>query len=99
VPIPPLAELGPLAETDMQAKLQLDAAEIATESPARHALTTSAHIWVGGIERPAFVWQARTLSESWNCAWTVDPGSHLFSVIDALEIQNSALMNTCLDNL
>ncbi|OYU38333.1 MAG: alpha/beta hydrolase [Pseudorhodobacter sp. PARRP1] len=99
VPISPLAELEPLAETDMQAKLHLDAAEIAAESPARHALTTPAHIWVGGIERPAFLWQARTLSENWNCGWTVDPGTHHFSVIDALESPNSALMNTCLSDL
>ncbi|GLS88755.1 esterase [Cypionkella aquatica] len=99
VPISPLAELEPLAETDMQTKLRLDAAEIATESPARHGLTTPAHIWVGGSERPAFLWQARTLSENWNCAWTVDPGTHHFSVIDALESPHSALINTCLDNL
>ena len=99
VPISPLSELDPLAETDMQAKLQLDAAEIAAESPARHALTSQAHIWVGGIERPAFLWQARTLSENWNCAWTVDPGTHHFNVIDALESPDSPLINTCLDNL
>lgn len=99
VPISPLAELEPLSQTDMQADLHLDAAEIAAESPARHALQTDAHIWVGGAERPAFLWQARTLSESWACPWTVDPGTHHYNVIDALENPNTPLMHTCLDNL
>lgn len=96
VPISPIADLAPIAQTDMQADLHLDPAEIASESPARHALRTQAHIWVGGQERPAFLWQARTLSENWNCPWTVDPGTHHFNVIDALEDPNSALMQTCL---
>lgn len=97
VPISPIADLAPIAQTDMQADLHLDAAEIASESPARHALRTQAHIWVGGQERPAFLWQARTLSENWNCPWTVDPGTHHFSVIDALEDPTSPLMQTCLN--
>lgn len=99
VPISPLAELEPLSQTDMQANLHLDTKEIAAESPARHALTTSAHIWVGSIERPAFLWQARTLSENWNCAWTVDPGTHHYNVIDGLEDPNSPLMQVCLNGL
>ena len=99
VPISPLAELEPLSQTDMQTNLHLDPEEIAAESPARHALTTTAHIWVGSIERPAFLWQARTLSENWNCPWTVDPGTHHFNVIDGLEDPNSALMQTCLGEL
>lgn len=99
VPISPIADLAPIAQTDMQADLHLDPAEIASESPARHALRTQAHIWVGGQERPAFLWQARTLSENWNCPWTVDPGTHHFNVIDALDDPNSALMQTCLTGL
>ncbi|MDZ4310787.1 MAG: alpha/beta hydrolase [Cypionkella sp.] len=99
VPISPLAELEPLAQTDMQPNLRLDAAEIAAESPTRHALRTDAHIWVGGAERPAFLWQARTLSENWNCPWTVDPGTHHFNVIDALEDPTSPLIKTCLSGL
>ncbi len=99
VPISPLAELEPLSQTDMQADLHLDEAEIAQESPARHPLAADAHIWVGGAERPAFLWQARTLSEAWNCPWTVDPGTHHYNVIDALEDPNSPLMQTCLSGL
>ncbi len=99
VPISPLADLEPLSQTEMQPNLHLDDAEIAAESPARHPLTTQAHIWVGSIERPAFLWQARTLSENWNCPWTVDPGTHHYNVIDALEDPNSPLMHTCLNGL
>lgn len=97
VPISPLADLEPLMATQME--LRLDAAEVATESPARLPLRTQAHIWVGGDERPAFLWQARTLSERWACPWTVEPGLHHFNVIDGLEQPDSPLMRACLDGL
>lgn len=101
IPISPIAELEPLRATQMQDTLHLDAAETKSESPARHALRAGvqAHVWVGGQERPAFLWQARTLSESWSCPWTVDAGTHHFDVIDGLETADSALMQTCLDGL
>ncbi len=99
VPISPLAELEPLMATEMNANLRLDAAEVAAESPARLTLRpgVEAHVWVGGQERPAFLWQARTLSECWSCPWTVAPGHHHFSVIDDLENPQSELMAACLD--
>lgn len=98
VPISPLANLDPLMATTMNETLHLDAAESAAESPARHPLRdgVSAHVWVGGQERPAFLWHARTLSEEWNCPWTVDPGKHHFDVIDGLSDPDSALLQTCL---
>lgn len=101
VPISPLAELSPLMATEMNDKLCLDAAEAATESPARLALArgTAAHVWVGGQERPAFLWQARTLSEAWDCPWTVAPGVHHFDVIDALQTPESPLTAACLGGL
>lgn len=98
VPISPVAELAPLLQTAMNADLRLTEAEAAAESPARHALRPgcSAHVWVGGQERPAFLWQARTLSENWGCPWTVDPGRHHFDVINALADPGSAVMAACL---
>ncbi|MDT8857127.1 alpha/beta hydrolase [Paracoccaceae bacterium Fryx2] len=101
VPISPLAELSPLILTGMNEKLRLDAPEAAAESPARHRLRPGcqAHVWVGGQERPAFLWQARTLSESWSCPWTVSPGKHHFDVIDDLADAGSALTGTCLGGL
>lgn len=101
VPISPLADLAPLMQTDMNATLKIDAAEAERESPARLTLRagTQAHVWVGGQERPVFLWHARTLSENWACPWTVDPGKHHFDVIDGLTDPNSALVAACLDGL
>ena len=101
VPISPLSEFAPLMDTSMNDTLHLDAAECAAESPARLDLQpgVGAQIWVGGQERPAFLWQARTLSEAWDCGWTVDPGKHHFDVIDALADPASPLIGACLDGL
>lgn len=96
VPISPLGELAPLMQTAMNADLRLDPAQCEAESPARHRPTCPAHIWVGGRERPAFLWQARSLSENWDCPWTVAPGRHHFDVIDDLENPASNLVATCL---
>lgn len=96
VPISPLADLRPLLRTAMNAQLRLDAIEAAAESPALHTrrLGVDCTVWVGGQERPAFLWQARRLSEAWNCPWHVMPGRHHFDVIDALADPDSALMAT-----
>ena len=95
VPISPLAELGPLMATAMD--LRLDAAEVAQESPARLGLRQgcAAHVWVGAQERPAFLWQARVLSEAWDCGWTAQAGRHHFDVIDGLEAAGSGVMAAC----
>jgi arylformamidase len=97
VPISPVAELDPLLATEMNAKLGLTPDEVAAESPARLTLRPgiSAHVWVGGQERPAFLWQARTLSENWCCDWTVAPGRHHFDVIDDLANPDSRLTRLC----
>ena len=99
VPISPLSELEPLIATTMNADLRLDADEVARESPARQPLRRdcSAHVWVGGQERPAFLWQARMLSEAWSCRWTVAAGRHHFDVIEDLADPGSTLLAACLD--
>lgn len=101
VPISPLADLAPLMATEMNATLRIDEAEAAAESPARlmPRAGVSAHVWVGGQERPAFLWQARTLSENWHCPWTVAEGLHHFNVIDDLAQADSPLLRACLDGL
>jgi acetyl esterase/lipase len=98
-PISPLAELEPISFTAMNADLRLDPAEIASESPARLSMRpgVEAHVWVGAQERPAFLWQARLLSEAWSCTWTPEAGRHHFDVIDGLTDPASALMSACLD--
>ncbi len=101
VPISPVADLTPLIATRMNDILHIDPNEAAAESPANlpQNLHVQTHIWVGGTERPAFLWQARTLSENWNCEWTVAPGKHHFDVIDDLENPVSTLTATLLDGL
>ena len=101
IPISPLAELGPLLATGMNATLHLDPNEVAAESPARLSLRpgTSAHIWVGAAERPAFLWQARLLAEEWGCPWTPAPERHHFDVIDALEDPASGLCEVLMGGL
>ena len=101
VPISPLSDLFPLMHTAMQADLRLTAAECAAESPARLALRQgcAAHVWVGGQERPAFLWQARRLSEAWDCPWTVAAGRHHFDVIDDLSDPGSGMIEVCLGGL
>ncbi len=98
VPISPLAELGPLMATEMNATLKIDEAEAAAESPARHRLrdAVTAHVWVGAEERPAFLMQARVLAEEWGCPWTADPGHHHFSVIEGLADPDSPLCDVLL---
>ncbi len=101
VPISPLTELGPLIATTMNTTLGIDAAEAATESPTRHALRTgtTAHVWVGAAERPAFLWHARTLAEVWACPWTTAADRHHFDVIEALEDPASPLVETLLEHV
>ena len=99
VPISPVAELSPLMLTAMQADLRLTEAECAAESPSRLPLRCAAHVWVGAQERPAFLWQARLLSEEWACPWTPATGRHHFDVIDDLTDPASRLMAACLDGV
>jgi len=101
VPISPVSELAPIARTKMNTALHLSDAEVAAESPARLTLreTCQAHVWVGMMERPVFLWQARLLSEEWDCPWTPVPGKNHFTVIDDLTDAKSDLMATCLDGL
>lgn len=101
VPISPLTDLRPLMHTAMNDSLQLDMDEAVAESPALLPRRAGAEVtvWVGGQERPAFLWHARTLSEAWDCPWHVAPGRHHFDVIDGLEQPESPLMETLLGGL
>lgn len=98
VPISPLADLRPLMQTGMNQTLHLDAAEARAESPALLAKRDEVEctVWVGGQERPSFLWQARLLSEEWDCPWHVAPGLHHFNVIDDLADPDSLLEQTLL---
>ncbi|WP_209426523.1 alpha/beta hydrolase [Pararhodobacter sp. SW119] len=101
VPISPLADLRPLMRTGMNAKLALDPDEAAAESPALRDRRpgVEVRVWVGAQERPAFLWQARLLSEAWDCPWHAEPGRHHFDVIDGLRDPESPLMRCLLDGI
>lgn len=99
LPISPVTDLRPLLRTAMNGTLRLDPAEAAAESPALLAPRADVPVtaWVGGMERPEFIRQARILADLWaglgaatDCV--IDPGLHHFDVIDALERPDSPLM-------
>ncbi|WP_421703309.1 alpha/beta hydrolase [Aliiroseovarius sp.] len=99
VPISPISDLRPLLHTAMNVDLRLDALEAEAESPA--LITDRLHIpttvWVGAQERPAFLDQARGLTDAWpEAQLRVAPGRHHFDVIAPLADPNSALTRALL---
>ena len=93
VPISPLADLRPLLETSMNAKLRLDLQEAEAESPALHSdrRDVPLTVWVGAEERPAFLDQARWLAEAWEVPQRIAAGRHHFDVIEDLAEVDSPL--------
>jgi len=99
MPISPVADLRPLTRTRMNADLRLDAAEAQSESPVlgtpRHEFETL--VWVGAEERPAFLDQARWLTEGWDEARLhIAPGRHHFDVLDPLMQAHSTMTRALL---
>ena len=99
VPISPLADLAPIMGSSMNDTLGLDAAEVAAESPVLGRPLCPVQVWVGAQERPAFLWQARLLSEAWACPWTPEPGRHHFDVIEGLADPASPLMQALIPSV
>ena len=94
-PISPVSDLRPLLQTAMNdTSFHMTPAEAASESPAmmarRHAVPVT--VWVGADELPAFLDQARWLSEAWSCPLHIETGTHHFDVIDGLAHPDSALV-------
>lgn len=99
LPISPLGDLRPLlAARKMNAILNLDAPEAAAESPALHVPRAGlpVKIWVGAEERPAFLDQARFLSQAWKAPLRMAPGRHHFDILDGLKDADSPLMRDLL---
>ena len=93
VPISPVADLRPLLDTSMNDQLGLDLAAAKAESPVLMTpMDVPVSIWVGAGERPAFLDQAKWLSEAWNAPMHIAPGTHHFDVIDALQDPDSAMV-------
>lgn len=97
MPISPLADLHPLMQTAMNAKLCIDAAEAHSESPALLPRPTArVTVWVGADERPAFLDQARLLADAWGAHLTAVPDHHHFNVIEPLGEPFSPMVETLL---
>ena len=95
--ISPLSDLRPFLETSMNEILQLDAAEAASESPVSHQpLKIPTTVWVGAEERPAFLNQARWLSEAWAQEMRIAPGRHHFDILDDLTDPDSPMVRSIL---
>ena len=95
VPVSPLSDLAPLIETTMNAQLKIDAAEALAESPVYHrpAIDVPVTVVVGAAERPAFIDQARWLTEAWpGASLDLHEGRHHFDVIEAYEDPASSLV-------
>ncbi|CAO3432541.1 alpha/beta hydrolase [Azospirillum endophyticum] len=99
VSISGLHDLRPLLNTGMNAKLGLDEAEAAAESPAllRPQPGTGITCWVGADERPEFVRQSELLANVWlglgaATALRLADGRHHFDVIDDLADPDSDLV-------
>ena len=97
VPISPVADLGPLLRTSMNADLKLDEAEVKSESPVcQPKPSVPVTVWVGSDERPVFLEQAEALATAWQCEKVIAAGKHHFDVIEALADPDSALTKAVL---
>lgn len=93
-PISPVSDLRPLLALAINEDLRLTPEEAAAESPALlpSARAFPATVWVGGAELPAFLDQARWLSDAWSAPLVIEADRHHFDVIDGLLEPDSALM-------
>lgn len=93
-----LHDLRPLLQTKMNEILQLDETQATTESPAllRPASNACLTTWVGGVERPEFIRQAKLLPMMWqglgaNTHCVVEKDHNHFTVIEDLKQPDSPI--------
>ena len=98
VPISPVADLRPIMETSMNDSFKLDEATAVAESPtlSRKSLDIPITVWVGGIERPVFIEQAKEMSKAWECGLHIAEARHHFDVIDGLKDADAPLIKDLL---
>ncbi|SPJ25756.1 alpha/beta hydrolase [Palleronia abyssalis] len=94
--ISPVSDLRPLLDLSMNEDLQLTPEEASLESPilCKRVHDVPVTVWVGGAELPAFLDQARWLSEEWDAPLVVDAGRHHFDVIEGLKDPDSPMMTS-----
>lgn len=94
MPISPVSDLRPLLHTSMNTVFQLNPDSAAAESPVLMTvrLDCPVSVWVGAKELPAFLDQARWLSEAWSCRLNIAQNMHHFDIIDALADPKSSMV-------
>jgi len=94
VPISALSDLRPLLHTSMNDDFKMDEQAAIDESPIMmtNRYSVPVTVWVGADERPAFLDQARWLSDAWAADLVIAPGKHHFDVIDPLTDPESDLV-------
>ena len=93
LPISPVADLRPLLRTSMNDRLGLDMTSARAESPVlMRPGPVPVTVWVGGDELPAFVEQARWLSQAWGVPLEIARRKHHFDVIGARADRESAMV-------
>jgi acetyl esterase/lipase len=99
-----LHDLRPLLQTAMRAKLRLDEAEAATQSPALLMPRTGVRVtaWAGADERPEFIRQTALLANIWTglgarMKQVLAPDRHHYDVIDEMAQPDSAMIAELLD--
>jgi hypothetical protein len=96
--ISPVSDLRPLLHTAMNRSFQMDMAAAEAESPALMGKPKGkVTVWVGADERPAFLDQARWLSQAWDAPLVVDDDKHHFDVIEGLDDAQSRMTRCLLD--
>ena len=94
VAISPITDLRPLLKTSMNNKFKLNDNTAERESPVFHTkMNVPFSVFVGENERPAFLSQAKYLSQAWSCSKIIAKGKHHFNVLDDLENERSDLVN------
>ena len=94
VAISPITDLRPLLKTSMNKKFKLNYNSAEQDSPVLHTkMNVPFSVFVGENERPAFLSQAKYLSQAWSCSKIIAKGKHHFNVLDDLENERSDLVN------
>ena len=94
VAISPITDLRPLLKTSMNRKLKLNYNTAEQESLVfQTKMNVPFSLLVGEKERPAFLSQAKYLSQAWSFSKIIAKGKHHFNVLDDLENERSDLVN------
>jgi arylformamidase len=100
LPVSGLFDLDPLRHTTVNDAIRLDEAEAHRLSPVHLPRPAGRlHAIVGGTEGVEYTRQSRSIAEAWGGTWEAVPGANHFTVIDAMQQPDSAMVRTALELL